>query len=351
MDEGNTIIIVILGHGEIPVEIVSESETATRSTPKLKQKTLSSTKPVETIIPAIRNISEFQETLNESSPGKTLNIVKYSYTEPGNCSIGTIDTFYRQFNTIIESHDIFESADLTLFEKMQQTKTALIKSYRPHGIPSLKEFTESVAKVSGIKKGYDSTGTYISDILHSIDRSGNIEQFRGDFIDKNYIFKQDNDLRDVNLYLSAFFKLGVYCAYSNNPPLYSPADKDISIFPYTTDLTKQQIRDITLIKENENNYQLYDIIELLISLEYTNIGIFDFTCSNFKPPDSEHLGYEPEKRDDTNRSVRTMLRSIRNGKGLRKTRKNIGKRNRRKHKKTEKSNKKTKNQLLLYHKS
>ena len=382
--EENTIIIVILGHGEIPVKIVSKSETATRPTPKQHQKQLASTIPVETIVPAIINISEFDDTLNESSPGKTLNIVKYSYTEPGNCSVGTIYSFYRQFNTIIESQDIFESDDLSLIKKMEQTKAALIESYRPHRIPTLKEFTKFLAQKDGIKKGYDPIGTSNIDILHSIDRSGNIEQFRGDFIDKNYIFKQDDELRLANSDLSTFYKYGVYCAYSNNPPLYSPADKAISIFPYTTDLPEPEIRDITLISENEDDLNLSTIIEKLISLKYTNIGIFDFTCSNFKPIDAAHLGYNIEDRSENQlRNLRALTRKAtsmakmnepiptkrtatsmedmddsrpttimedmddsrptKRAGGRRKTRKN-----RRKHKKTEKPNKKSNKKSIAF---
>ena len=312
-----TIVIVIMGHGEIPIEIVSESETATRPTPKQKRKALASTIPVETIIPLTRNMNE----LSELTPDNKLNVVKYSYTEPGNCSIGTIDRFYQQFDIISKSGPLFNELS-SLEDKMNQIKFILNKEFiksskkKKNDLSSisdvigLDQYTKGIARAEGIKTGYDPIGTNTSDVVHSLDRSGNITTLSDNFIDKNYIFKQDTILTDTNASLgNTFYKYGVYCAYTNRGPLHSPFVMDTQIYPYDTELSELRLKKFTVIEENTGDLYLSTIIEMLINIGYNNIGIFDFTCSNFKPIDAEHLGYNPKDRTDkTLRDLRALTR-------------------------------------------
>jgi len=327
-----TIVIVIIGHGYIPIE-KPEPE------PEPNIFKLPSSEPVPESLTYkmsdLRKLHKLKNPENPDNPDKQLNIVKYSYTAAGVCSVGAISLdFYNQFNYISREFRNYVDAE-PLLAKMQTMKEELYEYKKSQGIPTLEGYLAT--DKYRVTSGYDPRGSHIRDMHHSIGRDGSIAQLSDNvkFVDKQYILRRNEDDNPQ-------YKLGIFCAYSDGI-VKSPHQTDVDLSKI---LDVKEMAKFTLFREEDGedvDWSLSSIIEVLIDLGYDNIGIYDFTCSNYKMPDGTYLGYDTERRSDAiRRDLRSRMRAD-HGKGKRrKTKKNIDKRNRKKHKKlNEKLNKRS----------
>ncbi len=118
--EGGTIIFVIFGHGEIPYTTETTSEESSRLTPFLNKK--ASTAIIKTQSADIKRLSDLSAT------PENLNIVKYSWTAPGVCAVGTLSEFYRQFQLIIKNSPGIIASENSFLNKIKQIKQIIAES-------------------------------------------------------------------------------------------------------------------------------------------------------------------------------------------------------------------------------
>jgi hypothetical protein len=368
----NTIFVTIISHSEIPIIRITSSETAERATPKIRK--VATTKPIETVTADTKTLNDLPEVMDGSVQVEDLNVVKYSYTAPGICSAGSNDEFYRQLSITMLVAEEINRQEIPFIEKIKQVRKLVDKNKNSfdEGISKNSNMRDTVGFITEtLSTKHDRIGSHDRDTAHSLDKTDTISRIgpTTEFFDKKYILEYDAAISDsLNDSKGTLYEFGIFCAYSSDlsdgsKPLFPPISQEevenytpdtypeSAIYPFTRPLSSRQFKKFAIYHEyipgedNPDNrvVNLSTLLDLLISIGYRNIGIFDFTCSNFKEPNGPDGKYIPHLNSST-RDVKSVAdyrhllisnRTTVGGKRNKRSKKNkISKKNKRSNKKS-----------------